>query len=346
VLKTAGILIKSAIFLLLTVLHGEAAEAKLKPPFEFSPDGTLLAAENETGALVIYDVATGDLVHEFDDAIHGFAHIAWSHDGHRIAINNPDIKVIADTWRSETQIWCVDRRKAASCPFGYLLTSIKADEYALDMAWSPDGTQLASVSQMGATVRIWDPNTSALLAEIRRGDPFVVAWKPDGTQLAGTDFMGGAWIIDSSLNPATWRFIDDFGRGKIQPAFNVEWSPDGNYLAIGRGAFVSGAGAGQLDIWDMREERFAMRVPDLGSMVGALAWSPNSRYIAVAAVEKNAALYLFDVTSGMELEKLATSHRLLLNMHWIWDGKQYVCCGVYSVDNPLHMIYFEMNTPE
>ena len=59
------------------------------------------------------------------------------------------------------------------------------------VAWSPDGTKLASVARWDRTVRIWDAQTGVQIGAPLTGHIDVVdsvAWSPDGTKLAS-----GAW---------------------------------------------------------------------------------------------------------------------------------------------------------
>ncbi len=61
-----------------------------------------------------------------------------------------------------------------------------------DMAYSPDGTRLASASEDG-TVKVWNAQTGALIETLTYPGPvYALDWSPDGEQIAygGADLSG------------------------------------------------------------------------------------------------------------------------------------------------------------
>jgi WD40 repeat protein len=65
-----------------------------------------------------------------------------------------------------------------------------------DVAWSPDGTRVASASR-DATARVWDAATGELRHTIEAHDMFAgVAWSPDGSGLA----------VSTRFGTHVWRF--------------------------------------------------------------------------------------------------------------------------------------------
>jgi WD40 repeat protein len=57
------------------------------------------------------------------------------------------------------------------------------------VAWSPDGSQLASASDDN-TVRIWDARTGQEVSKLQGHSSYVnsVSWSPDGSQLASASY--------------------------------------------------------------------------------------------------------------------------------------------------------------
>ncbi|MFV0526306.1 MAG: NB-ARC domain-containing protein [Acidimicrobiales bacterium] len=95
------------------------------------------------------------------------------------------------------------------------------------VAWSPDGTHLATTSRDG-TVRIWDPTTGTTITTLTGHTASVwgVAWSPDGTHLATSSHDHTVRIWD----PTTGTTITTL-TGHTDWVWGVAWSPDGTHLA-------------------------------------------------------------------------------------------------------------------
>lgn len=100
-----------------------------------------------------------------------------------------------------------------------------------DIAWSPDGTMIASGGD-DQTVQIWSPTTGKTLA-VREGAGWIgtVAWSPDNTRLASTTSdstqhknVVEIWDVHTG---ARERLVGDF----LAEVGDVSWSPDGSSLA-------------------------------------------------------------------------------------------------------------------
>ena len=74
-------------------------------------------------------------------------------------------------------------------------------DYVTSVAWSPDGSQLASASGDN-TVRIWDASTGQEVSQLQGHSESVrsVAWSPDGSQLASASDDKTVRIWDASTD--------------------------------------------------------------------------------------------------------------------------------------------------
>lgn len=98
------------------------------------------------------------------------------------------------------------------------------------LAWSPDGTRLASASsgQPDRTIRVWNPQ-GLLLATLQghTGSILSLAWSPNGDTLASgsADQTVRFWRRDGTV----LRTLQ-VGRGSV---WAIAWSPDGSLFATG-----------------------------------------------------------------------------------------------------------------
>jgi serine/threonine protein kinase len=97
------------------------------------------------------------------------------------------------------------------------------------VAFSPDGTRLASASQAG-TVKVWDVATGEELTAIRgHGDSvWALSFSPDGARLASASWDRTVRVWDF----ATGRLLLTF-RGDADDVQTVAFSPDGRRIASG-----------------------------------------------------------------------------------------------------------------
>lgn len=200
------------------------------------------------------------------------AAVSISRDGSMILLKSIE-------WDSE-KLSVIDRRTRA------VIGEIASKDAHLAMSWSPKGDEIAYLSAdgngedyrpflwtiKGSNVKeLSGPTTNTAFQSIR--------WSPDGsrlTYLVGTNDEATIWVLD----------VREQGHGRalsshIRTQSDFEWSPNGRWIAavFRNRPFV-------LAIIDAGDGKIAGSIPvgqGPASDIRDLAWSPNSRVIALAA---------------------------------------------------------------
>ena len=209
----------------------------------------------------------------------------------------------------------------------FVLTGHSAE--VTDIAWSPDGTQMASTSS-DATVRLWNSDTQQTTFTYHQHSAAVltVAWSPHGAFIAsgGRDRTVQIWkpsgarqhlyvnlgILDTlawSANAAQ-LFVGGFGGGFHEISLSnshvtrigmqavihaLAVSPSGRYLAIG-------GQNGSVALLDLQVPGHPKVYHLHSGAILSLAWSPNSTMLASGGADNTA--IVLDTRSGRRLHTL------------------------------------------
>lgn len=138
-----------------------------------------------------------------------------------------------------------------------------------DIAYSPDGSQIATVSSDN-NVKLWDAASGQEIGTLQDGHARPVnalAFSPDGQYLAtgGDDGFIILW------NAADGTYITTLTRGV--PVRNIAFSPDSTILAVA-------ADANEMQIWDVPNRRPINLLEGHDDPVTGVAFSPDGTYLA------------------------------------------------------------------
>ncbi len=156
-----------------------------------------------------------------------------------------------------------------------------------DVAASADGTRLATVSPDGS-LRLWDPATGRPLAThpLTRGTwSRRLALSPDGARLV---------LVDGEAGPVTLR---DASTGRVIRTLPIPKSKVTALAWADRGDLVAVAAGGDVTLHPTSGSGRPRRIA-LGEVVGAVAFAPDGRHIAVAHGSEFGAVGLWDVATG------------------------------------------------
>ncbi|MCZ7542015.1 MAG: WD40 repeat domain-containing protein [Anaerolineae bacterium] len=184
---------------------------------EFSPDGAILASGSAYGDIILWSVATGELIKSLESESGHVWDLTFNADGTLLAASR---SVDAEIWTLET-----GERKVLTGNLGALR----------NIVFSPDETMVAVGGGDGA--RLWDVATGKplIVMEIGTGGGGV-AFHPDGTSLV----FGGERVrlFDVETGEQLIALEPDV------PGFSVAFDPDGTLL-------VSGNTVWDTETWDI-----------------------------------------------------------------------------------------------
>lgn len=151
----------------------------------------------------------------------------------------------------------------------------------MGVAWSPDGSAVATAGQDGKA-RIWDPATGAELRALDGGAQWVehVAWSPDGRYLAtAAGKVLRVWAADGG--GPMYEF-----RGHRSTIAAMQWHRNKNEIATAcYGSLLlfnveSGNGAGE-----------PYEALEWSSSLISLTWSPDGRYVGAGTQEASLVMW-------------------------------------------------------
>ena len=204
------------------------------------------------------------------------------------------------------------------------LESITKVSRLSDVAASPDGKQIAFVSNHSGGVKIW-------LVPVKGGEPQRLTsdqegaenspqWSPDGKQIAYLGAKSGQsdiYLVSVASHAATQVTNEKSGK------HGIRWSPDGKRIAyIGdrdkfQDLYVVDAGKAQTP------RKLTQETNEWDEARWAPTWSPDSKQIAFVSSKSDYFaddLWLINIDGGAP-EKLTSTITVMTDPQWSPDGK-------------------------
>jgi WD40 repeat protein len=208
------------------------------------------------------------------------------------------------------------------------------------VAWSPDGTRIASGSIDG-TIEVWNPVNGnifltyrfAAVADIQHIGAlqalsgganigvYTLAWSPDGTRIAAAMGSNVVQEFDARTGNTLFTYRGFVGSYNNNPSkINaMAWSPDGRYIITAGDSYPT-------TIWNANNGNTIFTYPAHdNNRVFSLAWSPDGKRVALGNVDGSARIWT-----------PTTNNILVLNGHpqniyaltWSPDGSRLATASI------------------
>jgi WD40 repeat protein len=188
------------------------------------------------------------------------------------------------------------------------------------VAYSPDGTRIASAS-MDGTVKLWESATGRERFTFtgHGGTVLAVRFSPDGRRVASAGLDQAVKVWD----PATGRLFLSLDCASADGALGLKggmlaFSPDGRRIAG-----CSGSGSispGEVRVWDAATGQRLLTLRGHSNHVNAVAYSPDGTRLATASNDQT--VKLWEAATGEEVLTLRGHNSGVLDLAFSPDGQR------------------------
>ena len=196
-----------------------------------------------------------------------------------------------------------------SYAFYVVETTITVGSYVNSVAWSVDGSKIASGSD-DMTVRVWNSTTGNELLKIEGHTDWVwsVSFSPDGSRIVSgsQDKTVRVWDIQTGNELMSTEHPG--------PVYSVAWSPDGSKI-------VSGSGDNTVWVWDSNTGNPIGILTGHTDSVWSVSFSPDGSKIASGSDDKT--VRVWDIQTGTELMFVGHNSKVY-PVSWSPDGSKIV----------------------
>jgi hypothetical protein len=155
---------------------------------------------------------------------------------------------------------------------GRVVPVLTGQDLVRALALSPDGLWMASASQQGKTVRLWNAKDGVLIRTIGPQPEAVdnISFSPDGLRIAVASQGVGIWDVTTGVREIV---LPHFNEGNTKQ--KVAFSPDGRTLAT--------TDQSEIKLWETTTWKLLKTLKGHKEGVRSLAFSPDGQWLASGA---------------------------------------------------------------
>ncbi|MGH7225585.1 MAG: WD40 repeat domain-containing protein, partial [Gemmataceae bacterium] len=313
----------------------------------FSRDGKHLALRSTSGAIQLWDTATGRVLPaSVDPVLEGISDVRFSSDGRRL-LGQTDRYIAWDPATGR------EIRRTAKPPGSPRLLALSPDESLLagadsddpkgtirlwaaatgqleralnghqdkvhSFVFSPDSRRLAS-TDYNKTIRVWDVANGRQLHQFNVKDTEFLTFSPDGRWLASANYLGDP-TRDGQI--ILWDLVSGREKSRFAPVRNksvyrLAFSPDSRLLA----ATVGGNGRNdpiEVAVWDVANGTRLHLLDGQKTGAWSLAFSPDGRMLAIEG--SDGALILWELASDRKRHQFIGHENGIGSLAFSPDGR-------------------------
>jgi hypothetical protein len=273
-----------------------------------APDNTRILTTSNLNVIYLYDVTTEEVLHELIGIFAAESAAAWSPDSRFVAVGDMEGHIIV--WNAETSEAVFSRSSDTGT--------------VQKLAWSPDGTYLAAISEFELT--IWDTATWELAHSEQVFAGVSLTWSPDSQSLlyADTVTISRVSLTDTVVNIGIWMTHD-------AEIVDMGWSPDSQWLAV-----IDTAQ--QVNVYNMANSTLRYRMRGHRDSINSVQWAADSVYILTASADKTVRIWNGSTGSATFVLEINDEFDYLLSQaNWTNDG-QFIVINASDIlfwSNPL-----------
>ncbi len=285
-----------------------------------SPDKNWLALANRY-QIWLYEIATGKFqiyyISTADDEERGAASLAWSADGRKLAAGS--FHGLVNMWRWDSLENRLRPGPARLLP--YSLATAFGEQ--VEASFSPDNRFIAGLGSEGVLV-IWDSETYRQLTSFNTLYAGFFSWSPDSKMIVDEYLSLHILSLGRSARPLGAATISgDRPQG-------VAFSPDGKSVAVSAEDFKLAtfvAPDANTNIYNLNKLLNKAEFSDSSAITRdhlklgkRVAYSPDSKWLAVANTPAMGKVSLYNAATGQPLFETSVSSKALNALSWAAPG--------------------------